>query len=322
MSAITVVGSVALDTVETPFGQTIESLGGAAVYFSIAANQYAEVKLVGVVGKDFPQEHINLLTKAGVDTEGLQVADGETFRWSGQYEYDLNVRHTLDTQLNVFADFHPKLPDHCKESPFLFLANIDPELQLEVLEQVDAKLTMMDSMDFWIESKRDALTAVIQRVDIVMLNDSEMRQYSGTYSLIEGARKVLDMGPTAIIVKKGEHGAILVTEDEVFSAPAFLFTEVKDPTGAGDSFAGGFMGFLAQHDGAIDGGALRRAVIHGAVVASFTIEEFGVDALHSMSLMDVQERYRTFQQLIHYEEQCLSSDLCPLRTGSGLPDQA
>lgn len=320
--SITVVGSVAFDTIETPFGTIDEALGGAATYFSAAATGYAPVKLVGVVGQDFPQEHIDLLHRLNVDTAGLQVAEGRTFRWSGQYEYDLNVRHTLDTQLNVFAEFHPELPSDYKTSPYLFLANIDPELQYEVLQQCDAELTMMDSMDFWITGKREALDKVIAAVDIVLLNDFEMRQWAETYSLVEGARKMLATGPRAIIVKKGEHGALLVTEDEVFVAPAYPYAEVKDPTGAGDSFAGGFMGFIAQNDGDISASGLRRAVIHGAVVASFTVEDFGMAGLIALTNEAVQERYRRFQELVHYEEICLASDLCPLRNGAGLPDEA
>lgn len=311
--SITVVGSVGLDTVETPFGNVRQALGGAAVYFSVAAGMYCPVKLVGVVGDDFPDEHYDFLRDQGIDVEGLVRKPGSTFAWSGRYEYDLNVRHTLDTQLNVFADFRPQLPEAYCDSPYLFLANIDPELQLDVLRQARPKLTMMDSMNYWIEGKREALDEVIRSVDIVLLNDSEMREYSGHYSLVECARKVLSMGPKAVIVKKGEHGAVLVTEDEVFVAPAYPLAEVRDPTGAGDSFAGGFLGYLA-HAGEASEGAIRRAIIHGSVVASFVVEDFSLDRFRGVTLEQIAGRYREFQGLVRFEEPCISSHSCPLRT--------
>ena len=309
--SITIVGSVGLDTVETPFGSRSELLGGAAVYASIAANLFTQTRIVGIVGKDFPEEHLAFLRAAGVDLEGLQVKEGLTFRWSGRYEYDLNVRHTLDTQLNLFSDFHPVLPEGYRGAPYLFLANIDPELQLEVLTQARPRLSMMDTMDYWIEGKRRELDRVISAVDIVLMNDFEMRQYCGHYSLVEGARKVLAMGPQAVIVKKGEHGAILVTAGGVFLAPAYPLGEVRDPTGAGDTFAGGFLGYLAE-SGDTDEGALRRAIVHGSVVASFVVEDFSLDRLKGLSKSEIAERYAEFQRLIHYEEACLSLE-CPLR---------
>ena len=301
---VLVVGSLGLDTLKTPFGEARDILGGTTSYFSLAARIYTDVRVVAVVGNDFPTEHRQLLEQGNVDLRGLQVMDGRTFRWSGQYRFDMNVAETLDTQLNVFADFHPRLPEDYGRTEYVFLANIHPSLQLEVLEQVHGpKLVVADSMNLWIDTTRDTLTEVLRRADIVLLNDSEVRQYAGTPNLITGGRAILDLGPRAVVIKKGEHGALLVSrEDGVFVAPAYPQEEVRDPTGAGDSFAGGFIGYLASRDDASPA-AIRRAIIHGCAVASFTVEDFGVRRLAAISSQDVLHRYSAFRNLTHFVDE-------------------
>ncbi|GIW05368.1 MAG: adenosine kinase [Dehalococcoidia bacterium] len=293
--SILVVGSVALDTVETPFGKETEVLGGSAVYFAAAASLFTDVKLVAVVGTDFPLGELDFLRDRGVDLRGLQVAEGRTFRWSGRYDYDLNVTHTLDTQLNVFADFHPVLPEGYADVSTLFLANIDPTLQYEVRSQVPgARLTMMDTMNFWIQGQRDELTRMIGAVDIVTMNESELRMFAGTSSLIAGARKVRELGPQAVVIKQGEYGAVMFDRHGYFTAPAYPLEEVRDPTGAGDSFAGGFLGYLDQC-GEITPKTLRQAIILGSVVASFTVGEFSLRALRDLTPAKIRERYQEFR---------------------------
>ncbi|MBI2955581.1 MAG: sugar kinase [Chloroflexi bacterium] len=300
--SVLVVGSVALDTVQTPFGRVVEALGGSATYFSLAASLYTEVNLVAVVGSDFPSSHTALLKEAGVDLSGLQVCEGKTFRWAGQYDFDLNTAHTLDTQLNVFATFHPELPDAYKRSPFVFLANIDPDLQYEVLQQVTgARVKVMDTMNFWIEGKRDALTRTISAVDIVLMNEAEVRQYANTYSLVAGARKILALGPQALVVKKGEYGCVMFADTQYFVAPAYPLEQVKDPTGAGDSFAGGFIGHLARA-GELTPSAIKQAIVHGSVIASFAVEEFSVSRLRSILPEDIARRYREFQEFTCFDD--------------------
>lgn len=299
--SILVVGSVALDTIQTPFGSVVDALGGSATYFSVAASLYTKVKLVAVVGSDFPARHVELLEHAGVDLSGLQTCEGKTFRWAGRYDFDLNTAHTLDTQLNVFATFHPTLPQSYDDSPFVFLANIDPDLQFEVLQQVkDARLKVMDTMNFWIEGKREALTRTISAVDVVLMNEAEVRQYADTYSLITGARKILSLGPKALVVKKGEYGCVMFTDSEYFVAPAYPLELIKDPTGAGDSFAGGFIGYLAQ-TGDTSSAAIKRAIVHGSVVASFAVEEFGVERTRLICRDDIDRRYRQLQQFTFFD---------------------
>jgi len=305
--SILVVGSVALDSVQTPFGRVKDALGGSATYFSTAASLYAPVKLVGVVGTDFPHEHIDFLRSRNVDLTGLETAEGQTFRWIGRYDYDLNVAHTLDTQLNVFADFRPHLPEECRHTPFLFLANIDPDLQLDVLNQMERpKLVALDTMNYWINYKKEALTAVLKRVDVVLVNEGEVRQFSGTSSLLKAARRILDMGPRAVVVKKGEYGATLYTDGDspaasFFFAPAYPLARIKDPTGAGDTFAGGFLGYLAQ-TGELTNTAFRRAIIHGSVIASFTVEDFSMDRLRTLSWEEVTSRYEEFKYFTFFEK--------------------
>lgn len=298
--AILVVGSVALDTVETPFGRVEEVLGGSATYFSAAASLFTKVRLVAVVGQDFPVDSLDFLRERGVDTTGLQVADGRTFRWSGRYDYDLNVTHTLDTQLNVFADFHPVLPDGYGNSDVLFLANIDPALQYEVRKQASCGLTMMDTMNFWIQGHRDALTRTIQAVDIVTMNESELRMFAGTSSLTTAARKVIELGPKAVIIKQGEYGAAMVSKEGLFVAPAYPLEEVWDPTGAGDSFAGGFLGYL-DSVGEVSVRTLRQAIIFGSAVASFTVGGFSLDRLRTLTREELAVRYNEFKNLTHFE---------------------
>lgn len=286
-----VVGSVAFDTVETPFGRVENALGGTAVFFSIAASLFTDVKLVGVVGNDFPADAVEQLQQRGVDLEGLQRRQGETFRWVGQYDYDMNVAHTLDTQLNVFETFRPTIPQHYRDAQFVFLGNIDPELQLEVLQQVrQPRFTALDTMNYWISSKKEALTQVIRHVDCVLINEGEIREYTGKYNVHEAAHSLQKLGPRYIVVKRGEYGAVLFAGDYVFLAPAFPTWDVRDTTGAGDSFAGGFLGYLDSMS-ALDLDALRAAVVYGTIVASFTVEDFSIRGLLKATPDTLMERY-------------------------------
>ncbi|GIW10910.1 MAG: sugar kinase [Chloroflexi bacterium] len=293
--SILVVGSVALDTVETPFGKVHEVLGGSAVYFAAAASLFTTVKLVAIVGTDFPLAELDFLRERGVDLSGLQVAPGRTFRWSGRYDYDLNTTHTLDTQLNVFADFHPRLPAGFAAAETLFLANIDPLLQYEVRQQARCvRLTMMDTMNFWIQGQRDQLTRMIRAVDIVTMNEAELRMYAGTGSLITAARRVQELGPRVVVIKQGEYGAVMFDQQGYYTVPAYPLEEVKDPTGAGDSFAGGFLGYL-DACGEVTPRTLRQAMVLGSVVASFTVSEFSLTALRDLTPARVRERYEEFR---------------------------
>jgi sugar/nucleoside kinase (ribokinase family) len=305
-----VVGSVAFDSIETPFGHVEEVLGGAGSHFSLAASVFTPVRLVGVVGADLPERYLDLLREHGVDLEGLQrVPDGKTFRWAARYEYDMNVAHTLDTQLNVFADFKPRLPESYRETEFVYLANILPRLQLDVLDQVRRpKFVGLDSMNFWIanpETRAD-LARVIERVDAVFMNDAEIRQYTGTYNLFEAARRLLAQGPRVVLMKKGEHGAVAVSDDGIFVAAAYPLETVKDPTGAGDSFAGGFMGRLAQ-TGDTTWEGIKRAMVFGSVIASFAVEDFGVNGLLAMTRERIEERFETLRQYTSFEALAESS---------------
>lgn len=300
--SVTVVGSIALDTVETPWGSNEEGLGGAATYFSLAAAHYANVHLVGVVGDDFPHEHVALLQSKGIGLEGLDRVAGRTFRWTGRYHEDVNQRDTLDTQLNVFESFHPKLPEAAAQAEYLFLGNIHPSLQAEVLDQSRARFVALDTMNLWIHTTPDALKAVLSRVDALIINDSEVKDLTGEPNLVRGAaailapRAVMGLGPRVVVVKKGEHGCMLFEAGGVFAIPAFPLAKVVDPTGAGDSFAGGFMGYLASQD-ASDTATLRAAVAHGSAVASFTCEAFGPDRLAEIGMRDVLDRCEAFRAL-------------------------
>jgi sugar/nucleoside kinase (ribokinase family) len=297
-----VVGSVALDTVETPFGKVQDALGGAATYFACAASFFTRVRLVGTVGTDFPDPYMRLLRERGVDTGGLVVAPGRTFRWAARYGYDLNERTTLDTQLNVFADFRPQLGPELRRAPFLFLANIDPELQLDVLRQMAERprLVALDTMNFWIEGKGEALRRVLAEVDVAILNDAEARQLTQEPSLVKATRGITAMGPKTVAVKLGEYGALMLTDGAFFIVPAYPLESVCDPTGAGDAFAGGFMGYLAAQ-ARTDGAALRRALVYGSVMASFTVEDFSLKRLLRLRPDEIDERYTGFQALMRLE---------------------
>lgn len=298
---ILVVGSVALDSIETPFGKVEEVLGGSATHFSCSASFFSDVGLVGVVGTDFPANHIDLFKEFNIDTSGLEIVPGRTFRWRGYYEFDLNQAHTLETQLNVFEQFNPKLPGAWRQADVVFLANIDPELQLNVLEQVsDPKFVVCDTMNFWIEHKHDALTKVINHVDLCLMNDSEAREFCRTYSLVDSARQLLASGPKIVIFKKGEHGALMFTDSTHFSAPAYPLEEIKDPTGAGDSFAGGFIGHLAKTEDFSEQN-VRRAIIYGSVMASYNVEGFGTDRLIRLTASEIEDRFREFKAIAHFE---------------------
>jgi sugar/nucleoside kinase (ribokinase family) len=298
---VLVVGSVALDSVETPFGKADNVIGGSANFFSASASHLAPVRVVGVVGNDYPLDQLEPLVRRGVDFAGVEQADGPSFRWRGRYRHDLNVAETLETHLGVFSNFHPRIPEQFRDAPFVFLGNIDPRLQLDVLDQVhEPKLVACDTMNFWIESRRPELLALLQRVDAITLNDGEARQLTEQFNLVKAARWIMDHGPHLVIIKKGEHGAFMFTPSSVFFAPAYPLEEVFDPTGAGDSFAGGFMGYLA-HTGDIGEQSLRRAVIYGSAMGSFAVEKFSVNRLLEISHADVMHRVREFHRLVTFE---------------------
>ena len=298
---ILVIGSVAFDSVETPFGRGDDVLGGSATYFSTSASFFTGVQLVAVVGEDFPEDHRQFLSSRGVDLTGLQTQAGQTFRWKGRYGYDLNEAQTLETHLNVFETFHPQLPESYRQAEYVFLANIDPELQLEVLQQVEKpKLIACDTMNFWIDGKRDALIRTLGYVDILVINEAEVRQLADEANLVKASRDVLAMGPKTLVVKRGEYGVLVFTEHSIFSAPAYPLEEVFDPTGAGDTFAGGFMGYLAATNNLTDE-TIRKATVFGSVMASFTVEDFSLDRLRKLSWEDIEDRFRRFQALTAFE---------------------
>jgi len=301
--SLLVVGSVAFDAVETPFGKREKMLGGSATHFSIAASFYTNVRVVGVVGGDFTRAEEEVFEKRGVDTTDLErIPEGKTFLWRGRYDYDLNTAHTLDTQLNVFADFEPKLSEDSLKSRLVFLGNIQPDLQRGVREQLqDAELIALDTMNLWIEQTRESLLKTIRGVNVVIINDAEARQLAGEPNLIKAARQILTWGPKALVVKRGEYGAALFTTETYFAIPAYPLESVFDPTGAGDTFAGGFMGYLASQD-VIDEAAMRRAMIFGSVMASFNVEEFGTERVQRLTHEEINERFRTFKQMTHFEE--------------------
>jgi sugar/nucleoside kinase (ribokinase family) len=301
--SLLVVGSVAFDAVETPFGKREKMLGGSAAHFSISASFFTDVRVVGVVGGDFSHEDEEVFERHNVDTTDLErIPEGKTFRWSGRYDFDLNTAHTLDTQLNVFADFKPKLSQAARQSRLVFLGNIQPELQREVREQVaGAELVALDTMNLWINIARDSLLEAIKGVHLVIINDAEARQLTDEPNLIKAAREVLSWGPQALIVKRGEYGAALFTRDNYFAIPAYPLESVFDPTGAGDTFAGGFMGYMASQE-KLDEAAMRRAMIFGSVMASFNVEEFGTDRVQRLTHAEINERFRAFKQMTNFEE--------------------
>ena len=301
--SLLVVGSVAFDAVETPFGKRERMLGGSATHFGLSASFFTDVRVVGVVGGDFGAEEMSVFEGRGIDTGDLErVADGKTFFWRGRYEFDLNTAHTLDTQLNVFADFQPKLSEASRGARMVFLGNIQPDLQREVREQVrGAELVALDTMNYWITSVPDAVKAAISAVDVVIINDAEARQLSGEPNLIRAARAILSWGPRALVVKRGEYGAAMFTDGAYFAIPAYPLESVFDPTGAGDTFAGGFMGYLASQDVA-DEAAMRRAIIFGSVMASFNVEEFGTERVQRLTHEEINERFAAFKRMTHFEE--------------------
>jgi sugar/nucleoside kinase (ribokinase family) len=301
--SLLVVGSVALDSVETPFGKAEDVLGGSATFFAASACHLAPVQLVGIVGSDYPFEQLRPLAARRVDLAGLERAEGRSFRWRGRYRHDLNAAETLETHLGVFSNFRPKIPEQFRSAPFVFLGNIDPRLQLDVLTQVDRpRLVACDTMNFWIESRRPELLELLGRVDLVTLNDGEARQLSEQYNLVKAARWIMSRGPKLVIIKKGEHGAFMFTEREIFFAPAYPLEEVFDPTGAGDSFAGGFMGYLARCDD-ISEQNLRRAVVYGSAMGSFAVEKFSIQRLLEVTPAEVAARVRAFHRLVSFEQE-------------------
>jgi sugar/nucleoside kinase (ribokinase family) len=299
---ILVVGSVALDSVATPFGVVREVLGGSATYFSTAASFFAPVSLVAVVGEDFPDEHLSFLKDRSIDLRGLQRAKGKTFRWRGEYGYDLNQAQTIETQLNVFADFLPRIPEEYREERIIFLANIDPDLQREVLGQVkDPEFVAADTMNYWIEGKIDSLKETLRAVNVLIINDAEVRQLAKEPNLVKAARQILSWGPTSLVVKRGEYGALMFSNESCFAAPAFPLEAICDPTGAGDSFAGGFVGYLANTLNFSEAN-IRKAVIMGSVMASFNVEDFSLGRLKSLTYSEIEARFREFKRLSHFED--------------------
>ncbi|HEY9507461.1 MAG TPA: PfkB family carbohydrate kinase [Gemmatimonadales bacterium] len=299
--SLLVVGSVALDSIFTPFGETADALGGSAVYFSVAGSMLHPVQVVGVVGSDYPVQELEGLAARGIDWSGVERAQGESFRWKGKYSYDLQSRETLETRLGVFADFQPKIPEPFRSAEYVFLGNIDPELQIGVLDQVKRpRLVVCDTMNYWIQGKREPLLELLGRVDLLMVNDSEARELSGDWNIHRAGRWILRQGPSRVVIKQGEYGALLIEPTRTFYVPAYPLENVFDPTGAGDAFAGGFMAYLAR-TGAISEDNIRRAMVYGAAMGSYAVEQFGIRAFERITLPDVEARVRAFQDLTHVQ---------------------
>ncbi len=300
--SILVVGSVAFDSIKTPFGVAEDVLGGSASYFSTSASFFTDVNLVAVIGDDFPQEHIDFLQSRNIDLTGLQQTQGETFRWKGRYDYNLNEAHTLETHLNVFESFRPVLPENYRDAEYVFLANIDPELQLEVLQQIkNPKLVACDTMNFWIEGKKAELIKTLAKVDILVINEAEVRQLADEPNLLKAATIVRSFGPKILVVKQGEYGVLMFGEGSFFSAPAYPLEDVFDPTGAGDTFAGGFIGYIAA-TGNLDEQNLRKAIVFGTVMASFTVEKFSLDRLRDIEYSEIADRYKKIKLLTEFAD--------------------
>lgn len=307
MSSVLVVGSVALDSVETPFGRREDVVGGSATYFSVAASFFTRVELVAVVGEDFDEEHVEYLRSRSIGTSGLVRAAGRTFRWKGNYGFDLNTANTLDTQLNVFETFSPDIAPELRTTPHVFLANIDPDLQWRVLQQMERpRVVAADTMNFWITGKNQELRRTLSKVDLLMINDAEARMLSGEHNIVKAARAIIGMGPKRLVIKRGEYGALLFDGDRVFTAPGFPLPALFDPTGAGDSFAGGLMGYLSRAP-EFDARIFRQATIVGSVMASFAVESFSIERLKTLALPEITQRYKEFQQLVHFDD--LPADL-------------
>jgi sugar/nucleoside kinase (ribokinase family) len=300
--SLLVVGSMAFDSIRSPFGEVEKVVGGSATYFSLAASYLAPVRLVSVVGTDFPAHTVRMLSARSIDTRGLKVADGETFRWKGYYEYDLNTAHTVETKLNVFRDFAPVLPEEYRDTPYVFLGNIDPRIQMDMLSQVrNPKLVALDTMNYWIENSPGPLREAIGKADIVIFNESELREISGEYNLVKAARAVMSWGPTRVVIKRGEYGVLHLSDGTMFAAPAYPLETIFDPTGAGDSFAGGFMGYLASRNGS-DPSEMdyRLATMFGSAIASFTVEAFSTERLENLSPGDIASRVDAFRALTEF----------------------
>ncbi len=300
--SVLVVGSIAFDSIKTPFGSRQKVLGGSATYFSLAASFFTNVQVVAVVGKDFSSRYFRLLKTRKIDTSGVERREGKTFQWVGEYGFDMNVAITKETKLNVFEQFQPIIPSHFQKTEHIFLANIDPELQLSVLKQIKKpKLIVCDTMNFWIEKKPEALRRTISKAHILLLNDGEARQLTGQSNLLKAARMIMSMGPKIIIIKRGEYGAMMFHKRSLFTAPGFPLENLKDPTGAGDSFAGGFVGYLSQVP-RLHERNLRQAVIFGSILASFNVQDFSVESFKKLTWQKIKERYRTFKKLMHFED--------------------
>ena len=300
--SILVVGSVAFDSISTPFGSAERALGGSATYFSVSASFFSPVQLVAVVGEDFTEEEMKAFEGRPIDTSGLSRVEGKTFFWSGEYGFDLNVAETKDTQLNVFAEVQPKLPEAFRSPDVLFLANIHPDLQLDVLRQAKRpRLVALDTMNYWITSAKPELERVLREVDMLVINEGEVRQLTGEPNILKASRMIHDMGPQTLVLKRGEYGVLLLTPESIFAAPAYPLESVFDPTGAGDSFAGGFMGFLASCS-ELTAENYRRAIISGSVMASFNVESFSLDRLRTLTRREIDDRYRAFRRLTHFED--------------------
>ncbi len=298
--SILVVGTVAFDSIETPFGSAERILGGSASYFALAASCFTAVRIVGVIGEDFPDEHLELFRRRNIDTDGIKREKGDTFHWRGRYHEDINVRDTLELHLNVLSGFVPRLPERYRDAEYVFLGNIDPLMQLEVLNQIHhMKLVVCDTMDHWIRESADNLQKVLKRIEMLVINDSEARLLSGQSNVVRAARAILKMGPKVVLIKRGEYGVLQFSDSQVFATPAYPLEEVFDPTGAGDSFAGGFLGQLARSGDASQRG-IRRAIVYGSVVASFAVEDFGVKRLTTASLPDIEERFERFDELTDF----------------------
>lgn len=298
--SVLITGSIALDTVKTPLEEHHDLLGGSASYAAVAASFFTDVNLVGIVGTDFPRPYLELYRKHRVNLDGLQIVEGKTFRWSGEYEWDMNNRRTLSTELNVFERFHPALPPHYRNTPYVFLANIAPRLQLHVLEQMERpRFVVADTMDLWIETAREPLMELLRRIDCLVMNESEARQLTRQTNLIKAGRMALGWGPKYVVIKKGEHGCLLFGDRHIFSAPAYPLEDIHDPTGAGDCFAGGFIGYLASMD-RVDGDTLRNAVIYGSVIASFNVEAFSLGRLQTLTQQEIAQRYAVFRAMSQF----------------------
>ena len=295
------VGSVALDSIKTPSGERRNVLGGSATYLSLAASYFSQVNLVSIVGSDFPDSYLGLFRKKKVDLKGLTINEkSKTFRWQGYYDGDLNEAHTLKTEVNVLANFKPEIPQEYRNSDYLFLANIDPEIQMEVLRQVKkTKFVVCDTMNYWIDKKIESLKKVLARIDALIVNESELKQFSGESNLLQGAKKVMEFGPWLIVVKRGDSGAMMFTSNSLFSLPAYPLEKVVDPTGAGDSFGGGFIGYVCQQD-STEERILRKAMVYGSAIAAFDVEAFGTNALKDLKFKEIERRYRVFEQLTDF----------------------